>query len=106
MSIAVGNINTLVSHTVCDIEAHINQQADVAMADTMDSYSFYAIFCTATADAFLGFGRCDDIFASYPLKELLFRVVGLIKCRFSNDHNRSKPLIIRLYIKIIIGGYL
>ena len=40
------------SHTICDgysREAHINQQTDMAMSDSMDPYSFHTAGSAATA---------------------------------------------------------
>ena len=51
--IAISNVNTLVSHTISDSysrKAHINQQTDVAMPDSVDSYSFYSAGGATTAN--------------------------------------------------------
>ena len=53
MRITISDINTLVPHTVCysySGEAHINQQTDVAMSDSVDSYSFHSAGGTPTAN--------------------------------------------------------
>ena len=66
MRISVGNINTLMSHTICDSysrEAHVNEQADVAMSDSVDSYSFHSAGSTATADLVVQIRFCEREYA-------------------------------------------
>ena len=52
MRISVCYINTFMSNTVSDSysrKAHINQQTDMAMSYSVDSYLFYTTYFAATA---------------------------------------------------------
>ena len=52
MRITISYVNALMSDTISNSysrEAHVNEQADVAMSDSVDPYSFHATCCTATA---------------------------------------------------------
>ena len=65
MHIPISNINTLMSYSISDgyrREAHVNQQTDVAMSDSVDPYSFYSADGTATANFVMqiGFGERED----------------------------------------------
>ena len=62
MSIPIGYINALMSHTICDSycrEAHIDQQTDMAMSDSVDSYSLHSAGSTATAYFMVKVGFCE-----------------------------------------------
>ena len=53
MSISIGYINTLMTNTISDGhggEPHIDQQTDVAVSDSVDSYSFDTTGGTTTAN--------------------------------------------------------
>ena len=53
MCVPIGYINTLVTNTIGDSyrrESHINQQTDVAMSDSVDSYSFHSAGGTPMAN--------------------------------------------------------
>ena len=61
MRIAICYINALMSYTISDSycrEAHINQQTDVAVSDSVDSYSFHSAGGTATANFVMQIGFC------------------------------------------------
>ena len=59
MRITISNINTLVSHAISDShsgEPHINQQADMAMSDSVDPYSLHSANSTTTANFVMQIG--------------------------------------------------
>ena len=52
MCIPICHINTLVSHTIRDGDSrksHVNEQTDVAMSDSVESYSLHSADSTTTA---------------------------------------------------------
>ena len=65
MRIPIGYINTLVTNTISDgysREAHVNQQTDMTMSDSVDPYSLHTAGCTATAYFVMqiGFSEWED----------------------------------------------
>ena len=62
MRIAVSYINALVTNTISDShggEPHINQQADVAMSDSVNPYSFHSAGDATTTYFVMHIGFCE-----------------------------------------------
>ena len=62
MRVPIGYINTLVSDTICDgysREAHVDQQADMAMSDPVNPYSLHSAGCTSAAHFMMQVGFCE-----------------------------------------------
>ena len=62
MGVAVGDVDTLMPHTLCNSQgskAHVDQQTDVAMPQIMYANAFYPSLLTATVHFSVEIGFCD-----------------------------------------------